>query len=295
MELLAVDVKGSMEKMHAEGVARGERMEMAEQSPTHALRPFVDRFWSMRTAPGEAVTFAELLPGTGAELMVHLGIPLQRADGASLPASHLLCLRESTLRTAAGAGGLDMFCVRFRAGALRHFIDAEVGDVVDANASFDDLAGPLSRVLREGLAQRYAFVDRVAFAERVLQELRARFVRPDVLVDRALHRIYASGGELRIGAVARELGVVPRHLARRFQATAGVSPKRFARLVRFSKTVRALILERGHDIGRAAVEHGYFDQAHFTHEFVALARQPPGAFLRAVTNRSHFYKPSLAR
>ncbi|XYH94533.1 helix-turn-helix domain-containing protein [Sorangium sp. So ce1128] len=270
-------------------------MHVVERAPGEALRPYVDRFWGLRSAPGEVVALADLLPGTGAELMIHLGAPLHRADGGALPESQLVCLRASTLALAPHNGGLDVLCVRFRAGAVRHFLDASVTDAADANAALDDLAAPPARDLRDRLADLGDFADRVALVERSLLALRARCARPDVHADRAVARIYASSGRVRVAPLARELGVVPRHLARRFRAAVGVSPKQFARLVRFQHTVRALVLAPGADLTRVAAAHGYCDQAHFAHEFRALAGQPATAFLRHASIRSHFYKPSAPR
>src|SRR5262249_41381895 len=156
------------------------------------------RFWSLRAPAGTA--FAPLLPGTGAELMIHRGA-----------ASHLVCLRNAAWQPASSSA-LDVFCIRFRAGAIRHFVDANVADVVDANAAFDVLAGQLARELRERITDARDFDTAVLAAERVLLALRRRFARPDALVDRAVRRLYAESGALRIEALARDLGVGRRHL-----------------------------------------------------------------------------------
>ncbi len=63
-------------------------------------------------------------------------------------------------------------------------------------------------------------------------------------------------------------GVSSTHLAQRFKAVIGVTPKRLARTYRFAATVLAIDLAEPIDWGDARrLAPGYFDQAHFGHEF----------------------------
>ena len=219
---------------------------------------------------------------------------LAPSSAAAPRSSHLICLRNVTWQLA-GAGPLEVFCVRFRAGALRHFIEPELAHVIDAPAPFEALAGPLGRELEACVAGAANFEAAVIAAERVLLALRRRFSRSDVLVDRAVRRLYAEQGRIRIASLAAELGVGTRHLARAFSKAEGIGPKQFARLVRLNKTVRALVLGRERHVGRSATAHGYVDQAHFGHEFRSLTSLAPSHFLATAARATHFYKPSLVR
>jgi transcriptional regulator GlxA family with amidase domain len=84
-----------------------------------------------------------------------------------------------------------------------------------------------------------------------------------------------------------------RQLARRLGRALGVTPKRFARLVRFQKTIRRLSLDGVRDPLPVALEHGFYDQAHFAHEVRELTGRSPSALLRELAGKSHFYKRSL--
>ncbi|MER5933952.1 helix-turn-helix domain-containing protein [Streptomyces sp. NPDC002054] len=65
-------------------------------------------------------------------------------------------------------------------------------------------------------------------------------------------------------------GVSSTHLAQRFKELIGVTPKRLARTYRFAATVFAINPARPVDWGDLAGGAGYFDQAHFGHEFRAF-------------------------
>lgn len=75
----------------------------------------------------------------------------------------------------------------------------------------------------------------------------------------------------RVDRLAADLGWSERQLRRRCLAAVGYGPKTLQRVLRFR---RFLAADRS-DIGRAAVEAGYSDQAHLTRECRRLTGLPP--------------------
>jgi hypothetical protein len=74
-------------------------------------------------------------------------------------------------------------------------------------------------------------------------------------------------------------GVSSTHLAHRFKELIGVTPKRLARTYRFAATVFAIDPARPIDWGDLAGGAGYFDQAHFGHEFRAFTGLTPTRYV----------------
>jgi AraC-like DNA-binding protein len=87
------------------------------------------------------------------------------------------------------------------------------------------------------------------------------------LVRHAGSLIAASSGAVAIGGLSEAAGVSSTHLARRFKEFIGVTPKRLARTHRFATTMLAVDFAGPIDWGAIAAAAGYFDQAHFGHEF----------------------------
>ena len=69
------------------------------------------------------------------------------------------------------------------------------------------------------------------------------------------------------------------HLAQRFKELIGVTPKRLARTYRFAATVFSINPAGPIDWGDLAVGAGYFDQAHFGHEFRAFTGLTPTRYV----------------
>ena len=79
--------------------------------------------------------------------------------------------------------------------------------------------------------------------------------------------IAATSGAVAIGDLSVAAGVSSTHLAQRFKELIGVTPKRLARTYRFAATVFAINPAGPIDWAEVAAAGGYYDQAHFGHDF----------------------------
>ncbi len=146
------------------------------------------------------------------------------------------------------------------AGRIVEFSDL----VPDAHLLIEELAG------QSDWPARYALLD---------TWLTRRFagageVTPDV--EWAWRRIVGSAGAIPMSELQRELGCSSRHLSARFGEHVGMTPKRFARMVRFEHAVQRL-RAGDEELGVIAADCGYYDQAHFNRDFRAFAGVAPGA------------------
>jgi AraC-like DNA-binding protein len=105
-------------------------------------------------------------------------------------------------------------------------------------------------------------------------------------------RVYESGGQVSVEALAREAHVSNRTLERIFKENVGIPPKEFLRIARFQEVLKRLrqagesaVLEES--LLRIAFELGYYDHAHLTNEFKKYAGILPSEL-------SHFYKTGIA-
>ena len=138
---------------------------------------------------------------------------------------------------------------------------------------FEDVLGASGRVLVERLralpdwSARFAALDgwllaRLAAAEPVSADVRF-----------ACERLVATGGAARIGALVEQLGCSRGHLSRRFGEEIGMTPKAYARVLRFERAWARLVAgEAASDVAHAC---GYADQPHFNRDFLELAGVSP--------------------
>jgi transcriptional regulator GlxA family with amidase domain len=106
-------------------------------------------------------------------------------------------------------------------------------------------------------------------------EARGLPAAPDPLVSRAIALLRAHrrwDGPL-VRHLVAELPTSERQLERRFERVVGLTPKRYAALLRFERAVAAL--RTGVALGTVAIEAGYYDQAHFNRDFRRFAGTTP--------------------
>ncbi len=179
----------------------------------------------------------------------------------------------------------DYFGIRFYPGALRHFFDLNLADIKDqfVDASFF----PCPRFLRlpQEIFQQRRFRQRARVCE---QWLLGHFTpRRQDAFDRALEQIYASFGSIEINKLAENLGLSSRHINRLFKQYTGLSTKAFTQTVRIQGVCKQLF-DVPQNTLKAALEFGYFDQAHLLKDYKQRLRLNPASLFERFM--SDFYK-----
>lgn len=176
------------------------------------------------------------------------------------------------------------FFVEFRPGGLSAFTGLPLWELTDRIIPLEQGERELDRLVRDCWRRR---ADLDGFVETVDRELCAR-MRGDVSFSGLLARFLA--GRQDPESLARETGYSSRHLSRLFRERCGLSPKSLQRVLRINAAAR-LIRQRGElSLTRLAQELGYFDQAHFIHDFRAVCGVTPGAYRAGL---SDFYNEPL--
>ena len=160
--------------------------------------------------------------------------------------------------------------VEFRHGGASRFFSMPMSDISNQVVQLQDLWRSDGTLLRERLldARTPASKFRI-FEEVLLDHLKPEF---DPAIQYAITALRAG---VPVYQVVLRLGLSPRTLARRFSSQVGITPKRFARVHRLQRVLRAVRRSSNPDWCALAAEHGYADQAHLIHDFRDLADITP--------------------
>jgi len=98
-------------------------------------------------------------------------------------------------------------------------------------------------------------------------------------ISKVISHVVRASGRSDMGELAHQAGLSVRHFTRLFLQQTGVSPKRFARIVRFQAALENKALSARKSWTEIAVDLGYYDQMHMIHDFEQLAGASPKQML----------------
>jgi AraC-like DNA-binding protein len=263
-----------------------EELPVRRRAPAARLRPYVTEYVGYRTEPGPRAVHQGV---ASAHLTFILCIDgavemLANSDRTRPPGTFpalVSGLSDGPAEIAMGdaQAGLQLRMTWRGARALLGLPAAELaGDTVDLAAVLGRRVGPL----RERLADLPDWPACFALLDEALAELAEhgpgeRGIRPEV--GYAWDRLAETGGTLRIGELAREIGWSRRHLSELFRTETGVGPKAAARLMRFERACDRLRGPARPSLATVAADTGYVDQAHLSRDFRDLAGLTATAWL----------------
>ncbi|MFZ6873824.1 helix-turn-helix domain-containing protein [Undibacterium sp. Di27W] len=259
------------------------------------LRPYIDRYWGWESEAGEHIALPQLLPGTGAELYFHYRSPFHfRQQDHTLEQAfaqaHLLCLRQQSVSLSASAD-LGFIAVRFKIGMLPRFSPIPMKEVADQIVSVEDIWGQPARSLCQQLSYASSLPERLELIQAfLLRQLQPE--APDALIELAMPLLYRQYAHLSIASLAAHFCIGRRQFERRFLAASGQTANSVKCSSRFQHTVRSLMLNEQMHLASVALDHGYYDQAHFIHEFKKFTGSSPAPYLKLARNKTHFYNTS---
>jgi AraC-like DNA-binding protein len=262
--------------------------------PIAPLRPYVERLWGWESIGTEIVELPTLLSGTGAEMFFHYRMPFrQRLAGndRALDEAHLVCVRRKPI-VLNSQDNIGFLAVRFRAGQLHRFVDLPGRDLIDQTLSIAELWISGGRRLSLDVFNAPSKNCALEALQRFLVD-RLERGRTDELVERATAMIYRSHATTSIQQLASQLDVTRRELERRFKKLTAQTPVEFRKLSRLQHVMRELLLDPSARVLDVVLSHGFYDQAHFIHEFSQFKLGAPLKHLAVARAKSHFYNTSL--
>lgn len=178
--------------------------------------------------------------------------------------------------------------VHFRPGGAFPFLRRPAGELRDRTVALEDLWGRAALDLRDRLLEAADHAARFEILERaLLDELAGGFDRHGA-VGFGLRRFMARPHLTTIAAVSEQIGLSPKRFIQVFRDETGFTPKLFCRIRRFQQALAHMEGRGRVEWARVALEAGYFDQAHFIHDFRAFSGINPSTYLVQQTpHRNH--------
>ncbi len=252
--------------------------------PKPPLSHFVENIWLVEGFSAD-YTREKILPDGAIELIIDLGTAPKSIFTDETSETYRTVTKgwisgERTRYIVIGAAkNQSLIGIRFRPGGAYPFFGFPISELSEAVTELDLVWGGLLDEIRNQLVAQESPEARLLWLELFLLRQAKRSLEANRLVAFAVHQLQHSPQFLAIRDLANAIGITQKHLISQFEKVVGLRPKSFARVCKFQKVVN--LIERQNEIewSAIAVDCGYYDQAHFIHEFQAFSGLNPSAYL----------------
>ncbi|MGH8256269.1 MAG: DUF6597 domain-containing transcriptional factor [Steroidobacteraceae bacterium] len=236
------------------------------------LHEFVDFVWLSENYVRPHATERVLATGT-AGLILNL-------DARAQAAADILSGARTRSFVLDTSKPLSLIGVNFRPGGSFPFSGGSAAESENLSVPLDALWGRGALVLREQLLEAASPAAKFEVLEHFLstQLIRCQ-ARRHPAVRYAIDAFQTNSEALSVGSVVDRVGLSARRFIELFRREVGMTPKLFCRVARFRAVVTALESAAPVDWAATAALSGYFDQAHFIHDFRAFAGVTPAAYI----------------
>jgi len=200
---------------------------------------------------------------------------VQRYGGA------VVCGPHSKFFVIDGEEQTSVVGVHFKPGGAYAFLGPPSDELTDRHVSLADIWGRAARELRDRLLEAPTPDAKLDVLEEELLSRRSDRRTRHPAVGYALGEFRRAPHAARIAQVSGRIGLSPRRFIEVFRQEVGLTPKLFCRVRRFQRVLRRIYRREELDWPDVALAGGYFDQAHFIHDFRAFSGINPTAYLAA--------------
>jgi AraC-like DNA-binding protein len=252
--------------------------------PQPPLSQFVENLWLVEGHTAD-YTREKILPDGAIELIIDLDSEPKAIFDAETSAyfrtvKNAWISGERTRYLIIGAArNQSMVGIRFRPGGAYPFFNFPISELSESVTELDLIWGRLVNEIRDELMAVEPIEQRLPRLESFLMRQARRSLEPNRLMTFAIHQLQHSPQFLAIRDLANTIGITQKHLISQFEKVVGLRPKTFARVCKFQKVVNLLERQKEFEWAAVASDCGYYDQAHFIHEFQAFSGINPSAYL----------------
>ena len=173
--------------------------------------------------------------------------------------------------------------VGFHPGGLYRLLGIPMHEMLDESYDATDVFGSEMKELNDKLLEARNFDEIHNVIEKFLLK-KLSILKKALPFDLAMLEILRLDGNVSIGQTASQSCLSLRQFERVCRDRLGLSPKLFARLVRFSKAYRIRENQPDTSWTHIAYECGYFDQMHMIRDFKEFAGVLPGEIEKELSN-----------
>ncbi|MBI5928205.1 MAG: helix-turn-helix transcriptional regulator [Chloroflexi bacterium] len=247
-------------------------------APTSMFEADVNCFWALEQDQA-SYNREEFVPDSYIEVVINVGAPLMLETESGLlelPRAFVNPIQNKPLRFRA-AGLSQAISMKLYPWAVKPILNIDANPstvhVIGLDAEWQRFADDLTQIVaHRGYAEA---IDRY---QEYVGDIAYRHKHDVTPIRTAGHLLRRSEGQIRMTELAAQSYLSFSQFERRFKQYTAVSPKTYARIVRFENVRNALMMNPSGRLVDLANDYGYSDQAHLIREFKSFASCTPRDF-----------------
>jgi AraC-like DNA-binding protein len=264
-------------------------IEYREYLPPKYLKDMVQCYWTITGFIGENPEIH--LPDGKCEMIFNMGAGYTRIDFIKneqydVNSSSSICGVNTHSISIIQKSDLNLFVVRFHTfGLYRLLKNTSMQELKHRNVALDNIINPaVAREITERIIEAKDTYERIRICNRFLIQ-HYRNQGNDIHLQNAIRCIFNKKGDIRISNDLAFQGISQRALEMKFRQKIGISAKSLARIVRLNHFISLATSHNAEDnLTYLALDCGFYDQAHFIHEFRQMVGETPSAYLNRENN-----------
>lgn len=262
-------------------------MKFTRITPDPDLRQFIECYWMMQSDDAEP-RIEKIIPDGFTELIFNYGDLYQAKMNGEwhLQSANLLAGQLRSYFYLQNTGVTASVAVKLKPAALTQLYGIQMDQYLDKIVDLDTFPHPdLSRLKEVFLP--FDTEDRLKqlmdnYFLNLAQRAASNPIKP------ALDLIFESNGIVSVAELRLAVECSERQLERLFKKFIGLSPKYYARIIRFNYIFQ--LLNSGTTSWADLVyQSGYYDQSHFIRNFKAFTGEDPSAYYFEEQNMANFF------
>lgn len=252
-------------------------------SPSPRLSPYVKYFWVGEAQASQEKNFTHHAVATsGSRMVFHCKGQFEARQGEEWRKSFSSGMQgpSSTNARYRACENTGIFGIDFSPFAIPFLFSMPATELTNQFVDLKILLGRKGQELEERIFLAPTDQERVRLATHFL-ESSLTMAGPSYVLE-AVVRLTSCKGLIRIPALVKELSISQRQLERSFLDMVGFPPKTYARILRFEAVLARF--QQGDSLTELALAGGYFDQAHFIHDFREFTGLPPKRYFKAIAD-----------
>ncbi|MES2279325.1 MAG: helix-turn-helix domain-containing protein [Bacteroidota bacterium] len=262
-------------------------MSFTRIQPHPDLAQLIDCYWIV-TGDDAETRVEKIIPDGFTELIFHYGDAYRTDISGSwqIQPPHLLAGQISSFFSLENTGQSIIVAIKMQPAGLTQLFGLQMSDYTNQIFGLDAIPNHNIARLRQLLpptADEQAL--KLVFDGFFLPLSKSVTANP---VNTAVNHIFERNGMVTVKELTDIAGVGERQLERLFKRYVGLSPKFYARVIRFNY-IFEIIKNKSLPWADVVYQAGYYDQSHFIRNFKAFTGEDPSAYYFDEDNMANFF------